>query len=150
MSSDERGTIPHRVNPLRRIGIYAVILVVAFLLGLVPMWLKSRNCTNELDQAKRDLRLSKMENDLSSAAINARRGEYELARQAGSRLFTSLGAQCGSSAADLTSTQCETLRPALAQRDELITLLARSDPASADRLTDLYVAYQKATSVPSK
>jgi hypothetical protein len=134
----------------RRIGISALIIVVAFLLGLVPMWLSSRKCTNELDQVKRDLRLSNMENDLSSAAINARRGEYELARQASSRLFSSLGAQCGSSAADLTSTQCETLRPALAQRDELITLLARSDPASADRLTNLYVSYQKAMGVSSK
>jgi hypothetical protein len=134
----------------RRIGISALIIVVAFLLGLVPMWLSSRKCTNELDQVKRDLRLSKMENDLSSAAINARRGEYELARQASSRVFTSLGAQCDSSAADLTASQCESLRPALAQRDELITLLARSDPASADRLTNLYVAYEKAMNVPSK
>jgi len=134
----------------RRIGISALIIVVAFLLGLVPMWLSSRKCSNELDQVKRDLRLSKMENDLSSAAINARRGEYELARQASSRLFTSLGAQCDSSSADLTATQCESLRPALAQRDELITLLARSDPASADRLTNLYVAYEKAMNVPGK
>ena len=134
----------------RRIGISALIIVVAFLLGLVPMWLSSRKCTNELDQVKRDLRLSKMENDLSSAAINARRGEYELARQASSRVFTSLGAQCDSSAADLTASQCESLRPALAQRDELITLLARNDPASADRLTNLYVAYEKAMNVPTK
>ena len=134
----------------RRIGISALIIVVAFLLGLVPMWLSSRKCANELDQVKRDLRLSKMENDLSSAAINARRGEYELARQASSRVFTSLGAQCDSSAADLTASQCESLRPALAQRDELITLLARNDPASADRLTNLYVAYEKAMNVPSK
>jgi len=134
----------------RRIGISALIIVVAFLLGLVPMWLSSRKCTNELDQVKHDLRLSKMENDLSSAAINARRGEYELARQASSRVFTSLGAQCDSPPADLTAGQCESLRPALAQRDELITLLARSDPASADRLTNLYVAYEKAMNVPSK
>jgi len=28
-------------------------------------------------------------------------------------------------------------------RDEIITLLARSDPASADRLSDLYVSYRK-------
>ena len=150
MSSEEREAIPHRGNPLRRIGIYALILLVAFLLGLVPMWLSSRNCAKELDQTKRDLRLSKMENDLSAAVINARRGEYELARQASSRLFTSWGTQCDASAADFTRTQCETLRPALAQRDELITLLARSDPASADRLSDMYVLYQKAMSVPGK
>jgi hypothetical protein len=28
-------------------------------------------------------------------------------------------------------------------RDEVITLLARSDPASADRLSDLFVIYRK-------
>jgi hypothetical protein len=31
-----------------------------------------------------------------------------------------------------------------AGRDEIITLLARNDPASADRMSDLYVAYRKA------
>jgi hypothetical protein len=136
----------------KRIGIYALIVVVVFLLGLVPMWLSSRTCLRERDEARRELRLSKMENDLSAAVINARRGEYELARQASSRLFTSLGAQCDSSAtqSDLTRPQCESLRPALGQRDELITLLARSDPAAADRLTDTYVSYQKAMSVPNK
>ena len=136
----------------KRIGIYALIVVVVFLLGLVPMWLSSRTCAKERDEAQRELRLSKLENDLSAAVINARRGEYELARQASSRLFTSLGAQCDASAAqsDLTRPQCETLRPALAQRDELITLLARNDPASADRLTDTYVSFQKAMSAPGK
>jgi hypothetical protein len=144
--------IHDRANPWRRIGIYALIIFVVFLLGLVPMWLNSRKYAKERDEAQRELRLSKIENDLSAAVINSRRGEYELARQASSRLFTSLGAQCDSSAAqsDLTRPQCETLRPALGQRDELITLLARSDPAAADRLTDLYVVYQKAMSVSSK
>jgi hypothetical protein len=36
------------------------------------------------------------------------------------------------------------VQPLLAGRDEIITLLARSDPASADRLSELYVAYRKA------
>ena len=35
------------------------------------------------------------------------------------------------------------MQPVFAGRDEIITLLARSDPASADRLSDLYVAYRK-------
>jgi hypothetical protein len=136
----------------KRIGIYALIIVVVFLLGLVPVWLSSRTCSKEREEARRELRLSKMENDLGAAVINARRGEYELARQASSRLFTSLGTQCDASTAqaDLTRPQCEALRSALSQRDELITLLARSDPASADRLTDMYVSYQKAMSVQGK
>jgi hypothetical protein len=152
MSSDERETISHPVSPWRRFAIYALVLVVVFLLGLVPMWLTARNRAKERDDAKRELRLSKIENDLGAAVINARRGEYEPARQAISRAFTSLQGQCAVSTEplDLTRAQCEALRPALDQRDELITLLARSDPASADRLTQMYVSYMKTMSVPTQ
>ena len=152
MSSDERETIPRRGLPWQRFAIYAVILVAVFLLGLIPMWLTSRNRARELDDAKRELRLSEMKNDLSAAVINARRGEYEAARQATSSFLTSLRAQCDAATepSDLTRAQCENLRPALDQRDELITLLARSDPASADRLTETYVLYQKAMATPSQ
>ena len=151
MSRDEREMVSDRVNPWRRFAIYGLILVVVFMLGLVPMWLTARTRAKERDDARRELRLSEMENDLGAAVINARRGEYEPARQATSRFFTSLGAQCDASAApsDLTRAQCEAFRPSLNQRDELITLLARSDPAAADRLTEIYVAHEKAMSVSS-
>jgi hypothetical protein len=151
MSSDEREMIS-RPSPWRRLGIYAAVLVVVFLLGLVPMWLSARSRGRERDEARRELRLSRMENDLGSAVINSRRGEYEPARQALSRFFTSLRDQCDTSVepSDLTRGQCDTFRPALGQRDELITLLARSDPASADRLTQLYGSYMNAMSNASK
>jgi hypothetical protein len=152
MSSSEGETISHRASPWRRFAIYALILLVVFLVGFVPMWLSARNRAKERDDAKRELRLSQIESDLGAAVINARRGDYEPARQAISRVFISLQAQCGSSTgpSDLTSAQCETLRPAFNQRDELITLLARSDPASADRLTDMYVSYKKVMSVSTR
>ena len=152
MSSNEGETISHRADPWRRLAIYALILVVVFLVGFVPMWLSARNRAKERDDVKRELRLSEMENDLGAGVINARRGDYEPARRAISRLFTSLQAQCGASTepTDLTSAQCESLRPLLNQRDEVITLLARSDPASADRLTDIYVLYRKAMNVPGQ
>jgi len=152
MSSDELQTTSRRVSPWRRLGIYAAILVVVFLLGLVPMWLNARNRAKERDEARRELRLSEMKNDISAAVINSRRGEYEGARQATSRFFTSLRTQCDVStdSSDLTRPQCEALRRALDQRDEMITLLARSDPASADRLTEMYVLYEKAMSPASR
>jgi len=152
MSSNEGETISRRGLPWRRFAIYAAVLGLVFLLGLVPMWLTARTRAQERDQARRDLRLSDMENDLSAAVINSRRGEYEPARQSTSNFFTTLRAQCdvATEPSDMTRAQCETIRPALDQRDELITLLARSDPASADRLTEMYVLYQKAMSVPSQ
>lgn len=152
MSSNEGESISRRGLPGRQFAIYAIILGLVFLLGLVPMWLTARTRAKERDDARRELRLSDMENNLGAGVINARRGEYEPARQATSSFFNALRAQCDVSTepADITRAQCETMRPALDQRDEVITLLARSDPASADRLTEMYVLYQKAMSVPSQ
>ena len=124
---------------IRRYLIYAGVLLVVFLLGLVPMWLKSRATASSLAETERQLVLCKMQSDLASAAIDARRGDYEPARQAVSRFFTSLSADTS----NYTDTQRNSLQPVLAGRDELITLLARNDPASADKLSDLFVAYRK-------
>lgn len=131
----------------RRIGIYFAIALIIFLAGLVPMWLKARESAKQRDTAQRELRLSQMQNALSAAAIDARRGEYETARQTASDFFTSLRSQVeGGTESALTESQRQSVNPLLNRRDELITLLARSDPASADRLSDMYVAYRKAMS----
>lgn len=130
---------------LKWIAIFAGIVVAAFLIGLVPMWLKARTSANERDAARRELRLCNLQLTLASATINARRGEYEVARQSASDFLTALHNQVNGigGVSDLTSPQRESLRPLLSDRDNLITLLARGDPASADRLSDLYASYQK-------
>ena len=130
----------------RRLIIYAIVLLAVFLIGLVPMWLVARGRATERDSAQHQLRLCQLENSLSSAALDARRGEYERARQASSEFFTSLREQVDleSEPSDLTSEQRNSLRPMLNQRDDLITLLARSDPASADRLAEMYMLFRKA------
>lgn len=129
---------------LNRILIYAAVLLVVFLLGFVPMWLKARSAASDRDTVQRELRLCRLQGGLATAVINARRGEYEQARQAASEFFTNLYTQvdAANSNSDLTSQQRDALRPLLNDRDNLITLLARNDPASADRLSDLYVSYQ--------
>jgi hypothetical protein len=128
---------------LQRIGLYAALMLVAFLLGFIPMWLKARESGNNLASAQRTIVLAQMENNLASAAIDARKGEYEPARQAVSLFYTSLQAEInkGDDSA-FTPTLITTAQGLFAGRDEIITLLARSDPASADRLADLYVAYR--------
>jgi hypothetical protein len=64
--------VSHR---MRRLTIHVALLVLAFLLGFVPMWLKSRGCSSSLAEAERQLSLARMENSLASAAIGARRGD---------------------------------------------------------------------------
>lgn len=129
---------------IRRVGLYAAVLLVVFMLGFIPMWLKARACNNDLAKAENELSLARMQNSLASAVIDSRRGDYEPARQAASQFFTLLQAETdGKAASNLTQTQIEGVKPLFAGRDEIITLLARSDPASADRLSDLYVLYRK-------
>ena len=129
---------------LRRIGIYAGVLLIIFALGFVPMWLKARQCANSLAESERQLSLARMQNNLSSAVIYARRGDYEPARQAASQFFTSLRDEADKGeTSNFTPAQTQGMKPLFAQRDDIVTLLARSDPASADRLSDLFVSYRK-------
>lgn len=145
MSEDLQARPSKSRSVMQRIIIYAAVLLIVFLLGLVPMWLKARAATNSLAEAEHQLALSKTQNDLASAVIDARRGDYEPARQALSRFFTSLSAEPGSSS-HYTEAQKKNLQPLFAGRDELITLLARNDPSAADRLSDLFVTYRKIVS----
>jgi hypothetical protein len=147
MMNEDEDVQPRSIksNPLiRRVGVYAAVLLVVFLLGLIPMWLKARQSANGLAQAERQLSLARIQNNLASAVIDARRGEYEPARQTASQFFTSLREETDKGdASALTQSQRDGMQPLFARRDEIITLLARSDPAAADRLSDLYVLYRK-------
>ena len=149
MSEDVEPT-PIRRTPstqtpsIRRFGIYAAVLLAGLLLGFVPMWLKARECSNSLAKAEQQLSLSRMQNNLASAVIDARRGDYEPARQTASQFFTALRAEADrGEASSLTRAQRDGVQSLFNGRDEIITLLARSDPASAERLSDLYVSYRQ-------
>jgi hypothetical protein len=85
-----------------------------------------------------------MQNSLASAAIDAQRGDYELARQAASAFFTSLRAEMDIDHIwSLSPAQREALQPLLAQRDGIINSLVRGDLASAEQLSDLYVEFRQ-------
>ena len=130
-------------------------LIVGFLLGFVPMWVQSRQSSRRLSEAtdqsdlaltlaEQQLSLARMQNTLASAAIDARRGDYESARQAASSFFTSLRAEANKgSDSSLSQAQKAIVEPAFIRRDEIISLLARNDPVCAERLSDLYVSFRE-------
>ena len=129
---------------LRRIGLYAALMLIAFLVGFVPMWLKARESGNQLAATERTLALAQLQNQIASAALDARKGDCEPARQAASQFYTSLQSDIGKGdASPLTPAQQQAAQALFAGRDEIITLLARSDPAAADRLSEVYAAYRK-------
>jgi hypothetical protein len=137
---------PNPVIPIAtRFFVVIVVAGVAFLGGFMPGWLKARAANSRLEAARHALQISQIQNKLASAAIDARRGEYEPARQAASQFFTDLrdALDVEGKKAVFTPAQREEARKLLQPRDEIITLLARGDPASANRLSDLYVGYRK-------
>lgn len=136
-----------REIPWRKVGVFIALSLSFFLLGAVPMWLKVRDKDGDLAVVQRELGLSQMENDLSEAVIDARRGDYEPARQTASDFFTGLRNQVDKEDNPaISGNQREQLKGILTQRDDIITLLARGDPAAADRLSNFYVAYRQTMS----
>lgn len=145
----ETGAAGVKSETLKRVGIVGAIALVAFLLGFVPMWLSARNYENERDTVQKTLRPSVLQNNLATAAINARRGEFEQARQQTSDFYTDLRAEVDREESAFSLRQREAVQPILAQRDETITLLARNDAAAVDRLTDLYFAFVQMKNSPA-
>lgn len=132
-------------NRGKRILIYAAVAVVIFLLGLIPMGIMAYSRSVERDQARRELRLCTIQAALASATIDARSGNYEPARQSASNFFTDLRTEINKGSESVfEQSQRENLKPILTQRDEVVTLLARADPAGADRLSSIFTAYKKA------
>ena len=131
-------------RPIRRLRVYAIVALVAFLTGLVPMWLLNRTRTRERDEAQQALRLARIENSLAAAAIRAHRGEYEQARQAASTFFTDMRAELDRTPSPFSDSHRANLEALLAPRDQVITWLARNDPAGAQHVSNAYVQFRKA------
>ncbi len=139
-----RSDAPRGSSALKRFGIYLAVLAGVFLLGFVPMWMMAAGRASERDEARRNLRLSRIQNHLASATINARRGEYEPSRVAAREFYTNIRAELDrENDGALTAQQRASVQSLLTDRDDVITLLARSDPSAADRLTNLYVEFSR-------
>jgi hypothetical protein len=70
----------------------------------------------------------------------ARHGDYAAARDAASRFFSDAAREVDSG--ELPAAPQSHLQSALADRDTIITLLVRGDPAGAERMTAMFVAYR--------
>jgi hypothetical protein len=70
MSEDVQSKPIKATHFMRGVGIEAVVLLVVFLLGFIPMWLKSREAASRLSEAERHLNLARVQNALASAAVD--------------------------------------------------------------------------------
>lgn len=121
-----------------------VVLLGVFLVGFVPMWIKSSRLNAQLFRADQQARVQQIQLTLADAALDARRGDYEPARQRMTSFFTLVHAELDRGIGSaLPAGASEGLTPLLTQRDDLITLLARGDAASAERLANAYTDFRK-------
>jgi hypothetical protein len=121
-----------------------IVLLAAFCAGFVPMWLRSSRLTGELHRTQQELRRTQLQITLACAALDARRGDYEAARQGAANFFSLVTAELDRGIGSALPLNARTgLQPLLAERDDLITLLARGDPASAERLGNAYAEFRK-------
>jgi hypothetical protein len=147
MSQERDEVRPETLHDRKRTQwlIYLIVLALVFLLGFAPTCYVARQRGIERDTAQTALRISNLQNSLGNAMVDARAGNYELARQGTSDFFTKLGAEIEQDRNAVFNSGQETkLRSLLEQRDATITLLARSDPYSPDQLTKLYNQYREA------
>ena len=145
MKEDEEVVVEKKPSGINRWIIYAAIVLVAFLLGFVPMWMKSRTIGQELATTQKQLRRVEVRNLLTTAIVEARGGEYEPARQATSEFFTNLNTEI--ERADegiLTADERQKIKPVFDNRDNIITMLAQRDTASVEQLNKIYVLYKEA------
>lgn len=125
------------------------VVFAAFLLGIVPMLVYNWQLSSQLATNEQQLRRSRVERSLTAAALYARRGEYETARQNASAFFTEVRVEMDKGDESVfTAEERRSLDSLMVVRDDIITLLSRNDPAAAERLSNLYVDYSSA--VPRK
>ena len=134
----------HTTTPSRLIKVkaYGIWFLVGLLIGLVPMTVRFIQTRGERNSLQEQLAVGRLEMNLAGAALMARHGDYTAARDAASQFFSDARQAADGGDGTLSPAQLTYLQTALAERDALITLLARGDPAGAERSTAMYVAHR--------
>jgi membrane-bound ClpP family serine protease len=131
----------------RVIAIAAGIALAAFLLGFLPQWTRANGLRDRLDASRQELaaarhevRMAQVEGQIGAALAEAQRSNYEQARQRMTEVYSELQAATPA----LQGAQRRTVDAILAERDEMVTLLARAAPESRERLMLVYTRYHNA------
>lgn len=115
--------------------------VAGFLIGFFPQWIMGRSLRADLAETRLDLRVSRVEGEIGAALAEASRSNYERSRQLMTKVFADLALLRD----EVPAEQQKEMDAILAQRDEIVTLLARAAPVSGQRLMLIYTRYHAAT-----
>jgi hypothetical protein len=125
----------------RRWLVVAAAVAVAFLVGAAWQYGRAERLAGQNVDLRRDLAARRAESLLQGALLETRADSTERARQKASAFFTTVQRELIPVAPQWT----ESLRQILADRDSVITALARSDTASDRILGDLLERYRQIT-----
>ena len=128
---------------LQQLKAYGVWFLAGLLIGLLTVGIRLYQAQRAGDVLQQQLQATQLEMHLASAALMARHGDYTAARDAASQFF-SAARQALDDPATLSAPQRNHLQGVLMERDALISLLSRGDPAGAERSTAMYVAHRAA------
>jgi hypothetical protein len=118
-----------------KLGIGALALAGAFLLGYVPASLSARAARAEQDRLTHKLTLATLQVQLGMMSYEVNRDNYGLAAQLSTPFFNGVRSAIAGPA-DQAVTQ--SLRAVLARRDEITSDLAKANPGVKSKIADLY------------
>jgi hypothetical protein len=117
----------------------AIAVVAAFLIGFAWQSIRANQLDSRLGDTRQALTLHRLEGSLAAATLESQRDSYEIARQHASDFFSGLQGAVAEAPAGVRAE----LEAIAGQRDQIITMLSRGDPAAADILSGMYSRYRE-------
>lgn len=141
----DQAAAPQTPRPrLQQMKASAIWFLVGLLIGLVPVGVRLIQAQRERDAVQEQLKVAQLEMHLASAALMARHGDYTAARQSAGQFYSDAKSAVDANDGTMSAAQLSYLQSVLTERDALMSLLTRGDPAGAERSTTMYVAHRAA------
>lgn len=129
-------------KPIKKIGIAAGLLIVAFLLGYVPAAISSRTTSQQKAEMERRLKVAELGSQLAMASYEAGRNNYANATQFSGKFFDGLLEIISQTSDQGLKSKLQAM---LGRRDEITANLAQVDQSVKEKLAQLYADYFQAT-----
>ena len=125
-----------------RVIVIAVVVVVAFLLGFIPEYVKANHFESELRAAQQANAGADLRDLIAQAYVQANQKNFGLAADTAGRYFNRAREMASQSS---NATAKSTLEGALTLRDKVTAQLAKGDSAVMGDLQDLFNRTEQAT-----
>ncbi len=126
----------------KRIIIWAVLLVVAFLIAFLPNYVRANRLGSELEAARMELRQLQLRDSIGLTYVQATQKNYGLAQESSTTFFLQ-ARQMASSAGSPAAKQ--TFESLLGYQETVTAKLAKGEPGVLEDLAALYTKTRAAT-----